>query len=112
MSSRAGKMEKQVLAAQMPPQKTKEMTVRIDVNIPELGTKSTYVVITGIPEDLPQEYESTVIKTAERQFAQALNQRLFLEFYNPGKTSNDEQPLFVNLSKVDSIAITSIQKVN
>lgn len=116
MSSRAGKMEKQVLAAQMPPQKTKEMTVRIDLELwrkPEDHSEySTYIVITGIPEDLPQEYEGTVIKTAEAQFAQALNQRLYLEFYNVGKTSKDEQPLFINLSKVEAIKIKDVQKVN
>ena len=109
-------MEKQVLKAQMPEQKTKNMSVRIDVEIwrkPEdHGEYSTYVVITGIPEDLPPEYEGTVIKTAEAQFAQAINQRLFLEFYTLGKTSKDEQPLFVNLSKIEAIKIKDVQKVN
>ena len=115
MSSRTGKMEKQVLKAQMPEQKTKEMIVRIDVVIlfagDETAHKSTYIVITGIPEDLPVEYENTVIKTAERQFAQVLNQRLYLEFYSIGKTSSDERPLFINLSKVEALKVKDIQKV-
>lgn len=116
MSSRAGKMEKQVLKAQMPEQKTKEMVVRIDVELwrttSESNVYSTYIVITGIPEDLPQEYEGTVIKTAETQFAQAINQRLYLEFYTLGKTSKDEHPMFVNLSKVEALKVKDIQKVN
>ena len=116
MSSRAGKMEKQILKDAMPPQKTKDMAIRIDV---ELWRKpgqseefSTYMLITGIPEDLPQEYEGTVIKTAETQFAQAINQRLYLEFYTLGKTSKDEHPMFVNLSKVEALKVKDIQKVN
>ena len=109
-------MEKQGSAAQTPEQKTKDMVVRIDVDIlfagDETAHKSTYMLITGVPEDLPKEYENTVIKTAESQFAQALNQRLYLEFYNPGKTSADEQPMFINLSKVEAIKIKDVQKVN
>lgn len=111
MSSRAGKMEKQVLATQMPEQKTKDMTIRIDVNIAGIGEKCTYMLITGVPEDLPKEYENTVIKTAEGQFAQALNQRQFMEFYSTGKTSADKQPVFINLAKVDWLEIKNVEKV-
>ena len=111
MSSKAGKMEKQVLAAQMPEQKTKDMTIRINVNIAGIGEKCTYMLITGVPEDLPKEYESTVIKTAEGQFAQAINQRQFMEFYNPCKTSKDEQPVFINLTQVSWLEIKNVEKV-
>lgn len=111
MSSKAGKMEKQVLTAQMSEQKTKSMTIRIDVNIAGIGEKCTYMLITGVPEDLPKEYEGTVIKTAEGQFAQVVNQRQFMEFYNLGKTSADEQPTFINLSKVDWLEIKNVEKV-
>ena len=112
MSSRAGKMEKQILKDAMPPQKTKSMTVGIDVNIAGEGVKTTYVVITGIPEDLPAEYESTVIRTAEAQFTQALNQRLWLEFYEQGKSAKDQNPVYLNLTKVDWLKVEKIYKVN
>ena len=109
-------MEKQILKDAMPPQKTKEMTVRIDIELwrklEEHEEFSTYMLITGVPEDLPKEYENTVIKTAEGQFAQAINQRLYLEFYTLGKTSKDEHPMFVNLSKVEALKVKDIQKVN
>ena len=111
MSSKAGEMEKQVLAAQMPKQKTKDITIRIDVCIAGIGEKCTYLLITGVPEDLPEEYENTVIKTAEGQFAQAINQRQFMEFYDPGKTSADQYPEFVNLSIPDYIQIKNVEKV-
>ena len=114
MSSRAGKMEKNVLKASMPPQETKEMVVRIDVDLykgEEVKSRSTYMVITGVPKDLPEEYENTVIKTAEKQFAQVLNQRLYLEFYNRGKTNKDEQPVFFNLSRIDEVKVAAISKV-
>ena len=111
MSSKVGKMERQVLAAQTLEQKTKNMTIRIDVNIAGIGEKCAYMIITGVPEDLPKEYENTVIKPAEGQFAQAINQRQFMEFYNPGKTSKDEQPVFINLSKVDWFEIKNVEKV-
>lgn len=109
MSNKVKSIAKQV---EVPEQKTKSMNVRIDVEIAGHGVKSTYIVITGIPEDLPPEFESTVIRTAESQFAQALNQRLFLEFYSQGKTSADEQPVFFNLSKVEWLEIKEVKKVD
>ena len=92
-------------------QKTKTITARIDVAIANVGERSTYIVITGVPENLPTEYENTVLRTAEGQLAQALNQRLFLEFYSLGKSAKDERPVFINLSKIDDIKVTNIQKV-
>ena len=112
MSSRAGKMEKQVLKAQVPEQKTKSMTVGIDVNIAGEGVKTTYIVITGIPEDLPAEYENTVVRTAEAQFTQALNQRLWLEFYEQGKSAKDQNPTYLNLTKLYWLKVEKVYKVN
>lgn len=109
MSNKVKSISKQVA---IPEQKTKSMNVRIDVNIAGHGIKSTYIVITGIPEDLPPEFEGTVIRTAEAQFAQALNQRIFLEFYSQGKNSADEQPIFLNLSKVEWLEIKEVKKID
>lgn len=97
-----------------PQVKTKDMLVRIDCRLyfehGERNEKSTYMLITGIPEDLPAEYESTVLKTAERQFAQALNSRLYMEFYNLGKDSKDERPFFINMSKLLSVEVIDVSK--
>ena len=112
MSSKAGKMEKQIVKQDMPEQKTKIINYRIDVDIADEGVKTTYMQVTGVPEDLPEEYESTVMRAAEAQFAAALNQRTFLEFYSKGKSSKDEQPVFYNLSKVFWIKIENISKID
>ena len=112
MSSRAGKMEKKLVTP--PKAETKDMMIRIDVGI-EVNhaavSKSTYMLITGIPKDLPAEYESTVLKTAEKQFATAINQHMFMEFYDPGKSAKDSTPLFINMMKIDAINVTKVEKV-
>ena len=112
MSSRANKMEKQAIKNAMPSQETKIIGYRIDVEIAGEGTKTTYMQVTGVPKDLPAEYEETVKRSAEAQFANAINQRLFLEFYNQGKTSKDEQPMFINLSRKDWIQVKEIIKID
>ena len=68
--------------------------------------------VSGVPEDILVEYENTVKHDAEAKFATALNQRLYLEFYSEGKTSSDEQPVFYNLSKLCSVKIVAITKID
>ena len=101
------------MAEPEPEQKTKTINYRIDVELSDhTGIRTTYMQVTGVPEDLPVEYEDTVRRAAEAQFANALNQRLYLEFYSEGKTSNDEQPVFYNLSKLSSVKIIAITKID
>ena len=110
MSSKVKKMSKEMAAAE---QKTKTINYRIDVELSDFaGIRTTYMQVTGVPEDLPAEYEGTVKHAAEAQFTTALNQRLYLEFYSEGKTSKDEQPVFYNLTKINSVQIKSITKIN
>ena len=112
MSSKVKKMSKEMTMAE-PEQKTKTINYRIDVELSDIvGIRTTYMQVTGVPEDLPVEYEDTVRRAAEAQFANALNQRLYLEFYSEGKTSNDEQPVFYNLSKLSSVKIIAITKID
>ena len=112
MSSKVKKMSKEMTMAE-PEQKTKTINYRIDVELSDtVGIRTTYMQVTGVPEDLPVEYEDTVRRAAEAQFANALNQRLYLEFYSEGKTSNDEQPVFYNLSKLSSVKIIAITKID
>ena len=84
---------------------------RIDVKLNGIP-RSTYMVVTGIPKDLPPEYDNTIIMSAERQFAEALNTRRFLEFYTLGKSAKDEQPVFVNTDHVNEVQITEIVDVS
>ena len=112
MSSKVKKMSKEMTMAE-PEQKTKTINYRIDVELSDIvGIRTTYMQVTGVPEDLPVEYEDTVRRAAEAQFANALNQRLYLEFYSEGKTSNDEQPVFYNLSKLRRVKIIAITKID
>lgn len=91
---------------------TKEMLVRINLRLEDLkNLVSTYIVITGIPKDLPSEYEQTVVKTAERQFAQALNTQKYLEVYPYGALPTAGEPTFINLELVKSIHIIDVEKV-
>lgn len=91
---------------------TKEMLVRVNLRLEDLNNfVSTYIVITGIPKDLPSEYEQTVIKTAERQFAQALNTQKYLEVYKHHVLPTADEPKFINLELVKSISIIDVEKV-
>ena len=105
MSSAAKRMSKDI------PVKTKDAMYRIDVNLAGVGCKSTYMVVTGIPEDLPEAYEDTIKRTAEGNFANALNSRCFMEFYSKGKSSKDEQPTFYNMSQMAWVEIEGIEKI-
>lgn len=109
MSSKVKKMSESIQPQEQ--QKTKSMTVQINVNISGYGAMSTYMIITGIPEDLPKEFEETVITTAKSQFANYLNgNKNFIEFYTEGKSNKDEEPQFINVSKLDWIQVKSIKK--
>ncbi|MBR6135576.1 MAG: hypothetical protein IKQ22_03730 [Clostridia bacterium] len=90
---------------------TKSINYQIDVEIDGVGEKSTYMTVTGVPEDLPEAYMDTVKAAAERQFAEALNTRTFLEFYNVGKTSKDEHPCFYNMKDISWITVIEIKEI-
>lgn len=115
MSSRAGKMEKQVAKAGLPPQETKTVGVRIDVKIDNVECsveRSVLIEIAGVPKDLPQEFEHTVIQTAEHQFAQSVNSYTFMTTFEKGKTGKeDKKPVFYNLSKANCIKVLDLVKV-
>ena len=111
MSSRAGKMEKEVAKAGLPPQETKTVGIRIDVKIDD-AERSVLIEIAGVPKDLPQEFEHTIIQTAERQFAQSVNNYTFITTFEKGKTGKeDKKPIFYNLSKANCIEVLDLIKV-
>ena len=120
MSSRAGKMEKMVVAqqAKKAEQDVKDVDIQIDVDILIAGevllskSKTVYVKVVGVPKDLPPEMENTVVSHAEKMFADMLNSRMYQEFYNRDKTSKDEDPVFINLSRVDEIKVVGVKKIN
>lgn len=117
MSSRAGKMEKQMVVqqAKQAEQKVKDIDIQIDVELVKDGKvldKTAYVKVTGVPEDLPAEMEHTVVSHAQKIFAEMLNGRIYQEFYNRGKTSQDENPIFYNLSRMDEVKVVGVTKIN
>lgn len=110
MSSKAKKMSENITPKEAP---TKSAQYRIDVDLSGVGLRTTYMVVTGIPEDLPDEMEPSVRAAAEKQFASVIKAGSgYLEFYSEGKTSADEQPVFYNLFKLDWLSIKSVTKVN
>ena len=110
MSNKATKIAKDMGEAEQV--KTKSINYQIDVELGNgLGEFSTYMTVTGVPEDLPKEYMDTVKAAAERQFAQAINERTFLEFYNLGKTSKDEQPTFYNMKDIGWLRVKEIKEI-
>ena len=117
MSSKAGKMEKQTVVqqAKKAEQKVKDIDIQIDVELikdEKALDKTAYVKVTGVSEDLPVEMENTVVSHAEKMFAEMLNSRIYQEFYNRGKTSHDEDPIFYNLTKLDEIKVVRVVKLN
>lgn len=117
MSSKASKMEKQVVAQQIKnaEQEVKDVDIQIDVDVifgEETAHKTVYIKVVGVPKDLPSEMEDTVIHHAEKMFAETLNNRIYQEFYNRDKTSKDEDPIFINLSRVDAIKVVGVKKIN
>lgn len=115
MSSKAKKMQAQALAFKEPTApETRSITVRLDLVIEQdnrEGKRSTFMQLDGIPKDLPEEMEKSIVKSAERQFVHALNQRMYLETYSLGCSPKDEHPMFVNLMRADSISVTNVTKV-
>lgn len=109
MSNKVAKITKDMVKQDQV--KTKSINYQIDVNIADIGERSTYMTVTGVPEDLPESYMDTVKAAAERQFAEALNTRAFLEFYNVGKTSKDEHPCFYNMKDISWITVTEIKEI-
>lgn len=94
-------------------EETKSMTFRIDVDIHQgNGLQTCYMVVTGIPKDLPAEYEGTVQQAAEMQFAKSLEERKFIELYSEGKTAKDEKPSFHNINNIDVLTIKSVTKLD
>lgn len=115
MSSKAKKMQNQALAFQeQPAPKTRSVTVRLGLTIYQGDNetrRSTFMQLDGIPAELPESMEAPVIKSAERQFVRALNQRMYLETYTPDGSSKSEHPVFFNLMHVDGIGVDSVAKV-
>ena len=110
MSNKVAKITKDMVKQEQV--KTKNVNYQIDVSIEGIGVKSTYMTVTGVPEDLPTAYMDTVKAAAERQFAEALNTRTFLEFYNVGKTSKDEQPVFYNMKEIEWVQVKEIKEID
>ena len=95
--------------------KTIQKTYRIDVRYNSNAgdqEKSCYIVVTGIPEELPKEYYETIKLSAEQQFANALQTKSFLELYPVGKTAKDCHPLFFNVKNINYLEISNVTEID
>lgn len=97
---------------------TINFTYRIDVCIATVNESvgslelTTYMIVSGVPKDLPEEMMDTVKYAAQAQFATAINERKFIEFYDKGKTSKDSTPTFFNLGNIEHLTVLGIEQVN
>ena len=113
--SHYGQEKKMSSAKVQPKQKTIQKTYRIDVKFTStIGEyeKSCYIVVTGIPEELPKEYYETIKLSAEQQFANALQTKSFLELYPVGKTAKDCHPLFFNVKNINYLEISNVTDID
>lgn len=113
MSSKVKRLGQQM--PKQPEEKTKIVPVRIDLNVDIEGAgvqeKSIYIPVSGVPEDLPKEFEKSILDTARGHFQNALSQRLFFDFFDIGKSIQDQEPLFINITKVKSVQIIKLEIV-
>ena len=111
MSGKAGKMEKQIIAAQNKKVETVEKHFAIHVDIAGHGKMVHYMTLTGVPKDLPPETQPTLKLSVEKQFIGALNSMLYISFFHEDKTAKDEAATIINLSKADWIKVISIEEI-
>ena len=113
MSSRARRMAQNCASAEIKQGPTRQVTVRLNLILcPREGNvqeRSTFMVIDGIPAELPKSIEEPLIKGAERQFITALNQRTYLETYSPEGEPGKEHPVFVNLGRLYTIKVSDVK---
>lgn len=105
MSSKAKRM-----AEEIKPQATKTIAYRFDLKLDD-AEKSCYMIVSGVPEGLPEELMPTVETTAKSQFAQVIKTANFIELYSLGKSAKEEDPVFYNLSSFKTISITKVEEV-
>lgn len=115
MSSRAGKMTKQVKPeVYNGPMKT--AVYRIDIGVftkedPHVVDQRTVTVeVSGIPKNLSREdYDMLAQHTAQTTFCNVINQRSFLETYKLGETAKTCVPEFLNLIEyVNKISVLQV----
>lgn len=104
--------EKKMKLARNQEIETKQVTLRINVELwydkETRDERTTYMVVTGVPKDLPDNMMDSVRQHAESQFAAVIQERRFIEMYSKGKSMLEEQPTFINLDKVEAIKIQSV----
>ena len=113
MSSRANKISKSLPQTSAPSGKTAQFRIDVDLYIgEEVLSRSSLVNVAGIPEEqTPEQYGELAKHTAEMQFYSVLNQRMYMEFYDRGKTARDGDPTFFNLTKIECIQVVKVEEI-
>lgn len=113
MSSKARRMARDVVDVQ--PAETQNMEFRISVMLFNKDCHTyeadCYMLVTGIPKDLPASMLESVEKTVRMKFVQTMSEHKFLETYEKGHNRQDSQPLYVNSDKIQSFKIISVSKI-
>lgn len=113
MSSKARRMAEDIMEVQ--PAETQNMEFRISVTLFDNDCHSyeadCYMLVTGIPKDLPVSMLESVEKTVRMKFVQTMSKHEFVETYDRGHNRQDSQPLYVNSDKIQSFKIISVSKI-
>ena len=106
MSSKASKIAKDMA---VPAGKTKSVSFKVDF-VMDATDKYSIVTVSGVPEDLDPD-DPLVKHTAEQQFVNVLNSRMYLETYSYNEDHRKDYPTFRNLMKVESIQVKGIERI-
>lgn len=106
MSNKVHKIAKDIVE-----QKGKLKEVPFKVNfVMDATDKYSIVIVSGVPEDLDPD-DPLIKHTAEQQFVNVLNSRMYLETYGYNEDHRKDYPTFRNLMKVESIQVKSIERI-
>lgn len=114
MSNRVNKISKSLPQTSVPSGKTAQFRIDVDLYTGEgeVLSRSSLVNVAGIPEEQsPEQYGELAKHTAEMQFYSVLNQRMYMEFYDRGKTARDGDPTFFNLTKLERIQVVKVEEI-
>lgn len=112
MSSKAKKMAAGI--EKVEPVETQSMEFRLSVNFysesGETYEADSFMLVTGIPKDLPDSMLETVEKTVRVRFVQAMSSHGFIETYRRGQNRQECTPLYLNSDTVQSFNIKEVSK--
>lgn len=107
MSSKVTKMAKDMDRVEAIKEKVVSFKVTYSL---DTTLKYSIVTVTGVPEKTSSD-DPLVKQAAEQQFVNTINMRLFLETYATDQDHRSDYPTFINLTKVESIKVKAVERI-